>query len=214
MRHVRLRVFTCPRSGVHADAIQAGGGSQRIWPAPDWPGLHITTASRRLTLCGRSSAWTAILGWRWATLRAITGNVETSDMVQEWSDIHASYEPSSPRLSLPLLHNICQTFTKVPRYLIAYGITLHNPQISPNPSHPSSNHSHSLGTIGAPEAHSQHPSYVEPDKDAAASPSPVFSALEGSPFSSGFVAACLNDCSKSAMISSMCSVPTEIRMRS
>lgn len=34
------------------------------------------------------------------------------------------------------------------------------------------------------------------------------------PASPGFVSACLNDCSKSAMMSSMCSVPTEIRMRS
>jgi hypothetical protein len=56
--------------------------------------------------------------------------------------------------------------------------------------------------------------HVEPDNDAEGSPSPVFFAFSGSPFSSGFVAAFLNDCSKSAMISSICSVPTEIRMRS
>jgi hypothetical protein len=58
------------------------------------------------------------------------------------------------------------------------------------------------------------PHHVEPDKEADASPSPFFSAFAGSPFSSGFVADALNDCSKSAMISSICSVPTEIRIRS
>lgn len=43
--------------------------------------------------------------------------------------------------------------------------------------------------------------------------SPVTSLLSA-PFSFGLVAAPLNDCTKSAMMSSMCSVPTEIRMRS
>jgi hypothetical protein len=56
--------------------------------------------------------------------------------------------------------------------------------------------------------------HVAPDSEAEGSSPPVFSAFSGSPFSSGFVAAFLNDCSKSAMISSMCSVPTEIRIRS
>lgn len=56
--------------------------------------------------------------------------------------------------------------------------------------------------------------YVAPDKDAGVSPSPVLPALSELPFSPGFVADFLNDCSKSAMMSSMCSVPTEIRMRS
>jgi hypothetical protein len=56
--------------------------------------------------------------------------------------------------------------------------------------------------------------YVEPDKEADASPSPVFSALAGLPSCSGLVAEALKLCSKSAMMSSMCSVPTEMRMRS
>ena len=43
---------------------------------------------------------------------------------------------------------------------------------------------------------------------------PSFSAFAGFASSSGFVADCLNDCSKSPMISSMCSVPTDILMRS
>jgi hypothetical protein len=56
--------------------------------------------------------------------------------------------------------------------------------------------------------------HVEPDKEADASPSPFFSAFSGLPFSSGFVADALNDCSKSAMMSSICSVPTEMRIKS
>jgi hypothetical protein len=56
--------------------------------------------------------------------------------------------------------------------------------------------------------------YVEPDKEADASPSPVFWALAGSPFCSGLVADALKLCSKSAMMSSMCSVPTEILIKS
>jgi hypothetical protein len=58
------------------------------------------------------------------------------------------------------------------------------------------------------------PIYVAPDSDAAGSPSPVTSLFAGSPSVSGFVAACANDCVKSAMMSSMCSVPTEMRIRS
>ena len=70
--------------------------------------------------------------------------------------------------------------------------------------------------MGASGTKSQHclQLYVEPDKEADASPSPFFSALAGSPFTPGFVADALKDCSKSAMMSSMCSVPTEMRMRS
>jgi hypothetical protein len=56
--------------------------------------------------------------------------------------------------------------------------------------------------------------YVDPDSEAAPSASPVFSALAVSPFSSGFVADFSNDCSKSLMISSMCSVPTLILIKS
>ena len=44
--------------------------------------------------------------------------------------------------------------------------------------------------------------------------SPLLSTLDASATASGFVADALNDCSKSAMMSSMCSVPTEIRRRS
>jgi hypothetical protein len=75
---------------------------------------------------------------------------------------------------------------------------------------------HSFGTIGASSIRisAKQFFYVEPDKEADASPSPVFSALAGSPFWSGLVADALKLCSKSAMMSSMCSVPTEMRMRS
>lgn len=48
---------------------------------------------------------------------------------------------------------------------------------------------------------------------AGASELPVAGLLPSS-FSFGLVAEALKDCSKSAMMSSMCSVPTEIRMRS
>ena len=57
------------------------------------------------------------------------------------------------------------------------------------------------------------PLYVAPDSAAGPS-SPFFSAFAGLPFSPGFVADFLNDCSKSAMMSSMCSIPTEMRIRS
>jgi hypothetical protein len=67
--------------------------------------------------------------------------------------------------------------------------------------------------IGAPGTHSA-TFYVDPDSEAAPSASPVFSALAGSPFSSGFVADFSNDCSKSLIISSMCSVPTLILIKS
>jgi hypothetical protein len=55
---------------------------------------------------------------------------------------------------------------------------------------------------------------VAPDKVASLSVFPVFSAFDSSPFSCGLVADFLKDWSKSAIMSSICSVPTEIRMRS
>jgi len=67
--------------------------------------------------------------------------------------------------------------------------------------------------MGAPGTYSA-TFYVDPDSEAAPSASPVFSALAGSPSSFGFVADFSNDCSKSLIISSMCSVPTLILIRS
>lgn len=72
---------------------------------------------------------------------------------------------------------------------------------------------HNCIHLGASGTHSI-TAYVDPDSEAAPSVSPVFSALAVSPFSSGFVADFAKDCSKSFMISSMCSVPTLMRIRS
>jgi hypothetical protein len=55
---------------------------------------------------------------------------------------------------------------------------------------------------------------IAPGSLASPSVSPVSLALLGMPFSSGLVADFANDCTKSAMMSSMCSVPTEIRIKS
>lgn len=56
--------------------------------------------------------------------------------------------------------------------------------------------------------------HVEPAMSALTLVSPVLSAFSFLPSSSGLVAAFLKDCSKSAMMSSMCSVPTDILIRS
>jgi hypothetical protein len=63
------------------------------------------------------------------------------------------------------------------------------------------------------EIHNSSP-HVAPAMSAPTFVLPLFSAFAGSPSCSGFVADALNDCSKSAMMSLMCSVPTDIRMRS
>ena len=56
--------------------------------------------------------------------------------------------------------------------------------------------------------------YVAPEVEAGPSVLPSLSPFSGEPSSLGFVAEASNDCSKSAMISSMCSVPTDMRIRS
>lgn len=56
--------------------------------------------------------------------------------------------------------------------------------------------------------------YVAPESAPSPFVLPLFSAFSGLPLDSGLVAEALKDCSKSAMMSSMCSVPTEMRMRS
>lgn len=61
---------------------------------------------------------------------------------------------------------------------------------------------------------SKEESYVAPAMSAGALESFPVSPCSGAPSCCGFVAAALNDCSKSAMISSICSVPTDIRIRS
>ena len=56
--------------------------------------------------------------------------------------------------------------------------------------------------------------HVAPPKWAVTSVFPVLSAFDLSPCSSGLVAAATKACSKSFIMSSKCSIPTEMRMRS